>query len=395
MTRSMSGVLRAIGRGAWRFGLLLVAVAGIGAIAWFARPDRAAPSATPPGELVAGTDVVNAATPVAPRPAAYDQLLARGAEVYAASCIACHGGDGAGNGPLARNLPVPARDFTNRGWMSSQSDGVLFTSILRGVPGTPMPSFAGRLSERDAWAAVAFVRGFSPQVRLDRTPRSEPVPAGATALGDRVFAASCAGCHGAGGHGDGPAAASFAAPPRNLANRDWLAGRTDQQLRGTLMAGLPGTPMPSFANDLTAPEIDAVIGHLRRLAGGSYRPNPMVGWGEETFLGYCASCHGVDGNGQGVAAGRLDPQPRNFRNPMWMAGQTDAALAAAIRAGRPGTSMPAFGALLSDDEIARLTEYLRSFAQPAAVPGADSSYRYLSDQLPGAQTPEPAPSSAR
>lgn len=366
--------------------LLLLAVGGISALAWFIRPDRNPPQ-TPPDGLIAGTDVITDATAVAPEPAAYSALIAQGAKVYAANCIACHGGDGRGNGPLAANLQVPARDFTDQGWMSSQSDGVFFTSVLRGVPGTPMPSFAGRLSEKDIWAAVAFVRGFSPDVRLDRQPRSEPVAPGEVALGEQVYAANCAGCHGADGHGNGPAAESFAVPPRDLANRDWLAGRTDEQLRGAVMTGIPGTPMPSFGTTLTSQEVEALLVQLRRMGGSDYRPNPMVGWGEETFLAYCASCHGVDGNGQGIAASRLDPRPRNFRNPMWMAGHSNQALADIIRDGRPGTAMPAFGALLSADEIDRLAEYLRSFADPAAIPGADSSYRYQPDQLPGAGAP--------
>lgn len=325
---------------------------------------------------------------VAPKPAAYDGLVGRGAKVYAANCFVCHGGDGNGEGPWAPTLSTPARDFTDSGWMSSQSDGVFFTSILRGVPGTPMPSFAGRLSERDIWAVTAYLRGFSPEVDLDSVP-GEAADNALAALGRDVYAEQCAGCHGETGAGDGDAAKSFDTPPRALADGDWLSGRSDQQLHSTIVSGVPGTSMPSFYDELTNPQIDAVIAYLRRLAHVEPRPNPLVGWAPESYLSYCASCHGANGDGQGIAAGRLEPPPRTFRNPAWMAGQTDEKLADAIRNGRPGTAMPPFGALLSDAEIDRLVEYIRAFAGPEAIPGADSAYRYDPSTVTGAPSTEP------
>ncbi len=312
----------------------------------------------------------------APEPPAYQDLLAEGAKVYAASCFVCHGGVGDGNGPGAANLSTPARDFTDKDWMSSQSDGVFYTSIQRGVPGTPMPAFAGRLSEREIWAVTAYIRGFSPKVELQTdADRAEGTEA-QRLRGRKVFEAQCAGCHGQQGLGDGEAAASFDTAPRNLADGDWLSGRSDDQLRSSISHGVPGTPMPAFYGDLSGPEMDAVVSYLRQLGDVQQRPNPLVGWAEDTYLAYCASCHGVDGDGAGIAAGRIDPVPRSFRNPAWMAGQTAAKLEAAVRHGRSGTAMPPFGAILDDDEIARLVEYIRAFSGPEAIPGSDSAFRY-------------------
>jgi mono/diheme cytochrome c family protein len=308
----------------------------------------------------------------APQPEAYDDLLARGGQVYAANCFVCHGGVGNGEGPWAPTLSTPARDFTDTAWMESQSDGVFFTSILRGVPGTPMPSFAGRLSERDIWAVTAYIRGLSPHVRLDESVDDQLL----VGDGQEVYAAQCAGCHGDQGAGDGGAASSFDTPPRALVDGDWLSGRSDQQLHSTIVEGVPGTSMPSFYDELDNRQIDAVIAYLRVLANVEPRPNPLSGWAEESYRAYCASCHGVDGDGQGVAAGRIEPAPRSFRNPAWMAGQTDEKLVEAVRDGRPGTAMPPFGALLSAAEIERLVEYIRAFSSPEAIPGADSAYRY-------------------
>lgn len=333
----------------------------------------------PPGQGVPGLAVA-----YAPEPPAYEELVERGAEVYAENCFVCHGGVGNGEGPWASTLSTPARDFTDKAWMESQSDGVFVTSILRGVPGTPMPSFAGRLSERDVWAVTAYIRGLSPHVRLDAVPGKEDASTVRARQGKEIFEAQCAGCHGQTGAGDGPAAASFDTKPRALSDGDWLSGRSDQQLHTTIREGVPGTSMPAFYDELSAPETDAVVAYLRDLAGVEQKENPLGGWAQETYLAYCASCHGVDGNGQGIASGRIDPEPRTFRNPTWMAGQTDAKLAEAVKNGRPGTAMPPFGAILDDAEIDRLVDYIRAFAGPEAIPGADSAYRYDPETVTGA-----------
>jgi mono/diheme cytochrome c family protein len=358
----------------------------VGVAVWVGATDstqRADQAAPPPVAQGAAAEP----RPVAPPPPAYDGLVTRGAQVYAANCFACHGGRGDGGGPWAPTLPVPARDFTDHGWMAGQSDGVLFTSIQRGVAGTPMPAFAGRLSEADTWAVVAYLRGFSPQVWLDSVPGAGPGPA-AVGAGAALYAAQCAGCHGVTGAGTGLAATSLDPPPRDLANRGWLAAHTDAQLTDTLRSGVPGTAMPSFAGTLDAVQMQAVIDHLRVLAGGAYRPNPVSGGIAKDYLAYCASCHGANGDGRGIAAGRLAPGPRDFRDPGWMAGQTDERLADAIRAGRPGTAMPPFATLLSQEQIARLVTYLRGFAGDAGIPGADSAYRYDPAQLPAVAPPQ-------
>lgn len=347
------------------------------------------PPASDVPNVVAGAFAGGSGAPVAPAPAAYDGLLARGAAVYAANCFSCHGGDGDGKGPWSANLQPPARDFTDTGWMSSQADGVLFTSIQRGVAGSAMPSFAGRLSELDTWSVVAYLRGFSPTRVLDSGSAAP-----AAGMGREVYEAQCAGCHGVAGGGDGPAAASFAVPPRALSANGWLAGVSDQRLIDTMRAGVPGTPMPSFDHELTTEQMRAVVDYLRVLADGAYKPNPLSGWARENYQAYCASCHGVQGNGKGVASGRLSPAPRDFRNPTWMAGQSDERLRNVISSGRPGTAMPPFRAILEPDEIARLAEYVRAFAGEKAIPGASSAYRYDPNMVDNPQMTDGTPATA-
>jgi mono/diheme cytochrome c family protein len=108
--------------------------------------------------------------------------------------------------------------------------------------------------------------------------------------------------------------------------------------------------------------------HGRPLARGlSTTPAVPVVAGDacpEAYASRCATCHGVEGAGDGIAAAALRPPPRSFRARGWDAGRTDDALAAVIREGgvRHGLSaaMPSH-ADLSDAEVAGLVRCVRRF----------------------------------
>lgn len=328
--------------------------------------------------LVCAAVVVQAQTDAAaPVPAPLPP--AEGAKVYSANCLVCHGGLGNGRGPLAVNLPNKPRDFTDRAWMANHADGTFFTSVSRGVPGTSMPAFASRLSEREIWAVVGYIRGFSPRpIAIDPTVSgSDPWDAKRGAL---LYSQKCSGCHGSGGRGDGPAAAFFIRTPRDLTNRDWMASRSDEQLRGVVRYGVLGSPMPGFVDELRDDQITAVVVFLRALSGTGPGKNAADGAGASLYAQNCAACHGAEGDGDGPGANQLAPRPRDFRNPSWIAAQTDERLAAAILGGRPGSDMPPFRALLTSAEIAAVAQYVRGFAQ--AIPGAGASRMVAPENSP-------------
>ena len=93
--------------------------------------------------------------------------------------------------------------------------------------------------------------------------------------------------------------------------------------------------------------------------------------GRAIFREHCVLCHGELGNGQGVRARDLSPQPRNFTDPDWQA-RTDARrIYYAIAEGRPGTAMPSWKPTLNPSEIWSLVAYVRTLAPRAA--GAEDS----------------------
>jgi len=91
--------------------------------------------------------------------------------------------------------------------------------------------------------------------------------------------------------------------------------------------------------------------------------------GRRVYGESCAQCHGEAGDGKGTMADRLYPKPRDFTAGKYklrhtFAGQlpTDHDLYEAVRRGLPGTSMPAWEGLLSEQEIWNVVHYVKTFS---------------------------------
>lgn len=92
--------------------------------------------------------------------------------------------------------------------------------------------------------------------------------------------------------------------------------------------------------------------------------------GERVYERYCATCHGITGDGNGPTAYRYpEYQPRdltsgNYRFRTTASGYlpTPADLARTIRVGLPGTSMPAWQGLLDDRAIADVVTYIQTLS---------------------------------
>jgi mono/diheme cytochrome c family protein len=89
--------------------------------------------------------------------------------------------------------------------------------------------------------------------------------------------------------------------------------------------------------------------------------------GRRFYEANCATCHGVQGDGQGPRAYFINPKPRVFTSEAARAALSRPALFAATSAGRRGTEMPAWEKVLSPQEIADVAEYVFvAFIQPGA-----------------------------
>lgn len=68
-----------------------------------------------------------------------------------------------------------------------------------------------------------------------------------TQLGAKIYAAQCASCHGATGHGDGPLAATLDPKPIVFSDKERARQRSIFALYQVVTQGIPGTSMPAFA----------------------------------------------------------------------------------------------------------------------------------------------------
>src|SRR5712671_3241163 len=127
-----------------------------------------------------------------------------------------------------------------------------------------------------------------------------------------LYGQNCAGCHGASG-GGGAAIA--------LANPVFLAIADDNVIRRTAATGVPGTPMPAFAQSaggmLTDKQIDALVRGIRSWAKPDAlhdtTPPPYAAQtpgdpqhGADAYQTYCSSCHGANGGGGSKASSIVD-----------------------------------------------------------------------------------------
>jgi cytochrome c oxidase cbb3-type subunit 2 len=184
--------------------------------------------------------------------------------------------------PRPRNLTTGK--FKIRSTMMLPTDQDLFRTISRGIRGTAMPSWTN-LSEATRWDLVAFVKTLSPEFQQAGQTASSAAPATPSqpparlslekvlAMGDRLFEdAGCVECHGPTGRGDGVKAKKlkddwgYRTVPTQFRTGFIKRGDTVEDVFRTLLNGMGGTPMPSFADSLSEEEMWTLAFHAWSLA---------------------------------------------------------------------------------------------------------------------------------
>ena len=83
--------------------------------------------------------------------------------------------------------------------------------------------------------------------------------------------------------------------------------------------------------------------------------------GKQVFTTNCIGCHGLKGDGKGPAVAFINrPSPRNLRDASQQLYFSDGEMYDAILFGVDGTAMPAFGDMLTVNDIWDLTNFLRT-----------------------------------
>lgn len=97
--------------------------------------------------------------------------IAAGQKIFQTYCVACHGPQGKGNGPLAASLNPKPADLSVHARL--HTEGEEFWIITNGIQGSAMPRWAEQLSDLERWQVVAFIRTLG---AASATPAPTPGP---------------------------------------------------------------------------------------------------------------------------------------------------------------------------------------------------------------------------
>lgn len=83
---------------------------------------------------------------------------ADGKALYKAWCASCHGPKGLGDGPAAAGFDSKPGNLASAEYKRGTSDKAVLKIINKGIPGTPMDSYEGKLDEAQRKALVEYLK---------------------------------------------------------------------------------------------------------------------------------------------------------------------------------------------------------------------------------------------
>lgn len=319
----------------------------------------------------------------------------QGSALYAEHCAVCHGDKGDAMTRARRGLNPPPRDFTTEVARAQLSRERMIESVAHGREGTAMMAFAERISDDEIASVVDYIRTnfmIKDDVTVDSTMLRD-------ALGHQLYVSNCAVCHGDEGSGAMWTKTSLNPPPRDFTTSQAMSELSKERMLTSVTHGRPGTAMMSFRDRLSDDEIETVVDYVRSSFLGKNMASVAQGQGESSsphasasphtstasatqpvvmdmtaampkelvgdvdagrdfFESNCFTCHGKRGDGQGPRAAFNRPPPRNFISDDARKQLNRPTLFAAITQGRKGTVMPAWGKVLTEQQIADVAEYV-------------------------------------
>jgi mono/diheme cytochrome c family protein len=281
-------------------------------------------------------------------------------------------------------------------------------AIENGKATTAMMGWKTRLTQEEIEGLADYIRGRFMLVALD--PR--------ISQGRGVYGHFCQVCHG--DRGQGVRSSEMEGAPRDLTQAASQRGLTRERMLKSVTKGRHGPIKDGFGANLSAEHIGATVDYMRRVlipdlsksdppyvipdpqpAGGTVAeavplpqgqqpaapaqpqqpaaatkkddmylplPNGLKGdakLGEKFYMANCATCHGKKGDAQGPRAYFINPKVRSFQDDYSRSTLDRPTIFNSVSKGRPGTEMPSWNKVLTDQEIANVTEFVfQSFIQP-------------------------------
>jgi cytochrome c oxidase cbb3-type subunit 3 len=243
------------------------------------------------------------------------------------------------------NNPLP------KWWLQLFYGTIIFAFIyvilfggLGNIPGTLDWSQEGQYEAEIKTASEAQETVFARYRQMDNETLIADAEANAT--GQRLFANSCAMCHGS----DGGGAKGFP----NLTDNDWLYGDSFDTVMQSIASGRIGA-MPVMVAALDDKAISELVVYVQSMSG--QRADPvMAANGKKNFDMLCVACHGADGSGnQALGSPRLNDE-------IWLYGGDPTTIRQTMTQGRNG-NMPAHQNLLSEDQRRLIAAYVLSLSK--------------------------------
>jgi len=257
------------------------------------------------------------------------EAVSLGEKVYTENCSVCHGDTGNTAYWATNGLNPPPRDFTSPGAQSDLTRKRMIKSVTSGRPGTGMMPFNTRLSTEEIAAVVGFIRfkfmGVNPDMDTGGAPLAQVAGTPANARTSNTVTTA-----------KHPEPKPASEPPSALG------------------LGMPGTMSGTASSGNTG-------GHVINVDMTEVIPNKLKGnmeWGREFYMKNCFTCHGVKGEGNGPRAYFNRPRPRDFTSDASRQILNRPRVFNSITKGRVGTVMPAWDKVLTEQEIANLTEFV-------------------------------------
>lgn len=278
-----------------------------------------------------------------------------GMVIYQERCAECHGLDGTGTVPAAR-------DFRDVDYMRGETPASFYSVITQGQ--SDMPSYSELLTSDERWDVVFYVWQMSTSSNLIETGRT-------------LYARDCASCHGTNGALELLGATNFTdlrqtsiRAPRDLytiltqgrGSMPAYQSLLSQEDRWAILDYVrtftynPSLEAPPSTDSTEDTQADAATCSTDQLNPFAWDDVDAIETGQTLYDANCRACHGVDGSGS-------LPNTPDFTS-------TDVN---SEMIGKPGDyycaltegegSMPAYGETLSDDERWTLITYLASLGQ--------------------------------
>lgn len=319
-------------------------------------------------------------------------------ENYLKHCAVCHGANGDGHGRITGGMTPPPRDFTSELSSIELTQDRMIKSIREGRPGTTMTGWKKRLSDAEIISLANHIKTTFIKKKAGAKKASFPPQlAKRMKVGEQLYTENCSVCHGDYGQTGVWTQSNMATAPRNFTSDRARGELSRGRMIESITFGVPGKAMMAYGSRLNPEQVESVVDYvrielmklpidevLREAAAAAasttsvsssvtpdfvnsadYMRRPFLNnskgdpnEGRKLFVRNCWPCHGVNGDGQGPRAFFINPKPRNFISADARRALNRPRIFKAVNDGLRGSVMPAWGKVLTQQQVADVSEFV-------------------------------------